>query len=625
MTLTASEKAAALAGAGLSAAQVSAAQATMGKSLTSVILSAAWGALKDFIGITDAMNCFGGDMWACGSLIIGAIPWTKLGKIPSVLKAVNRTISAIQAFHKAKKAAQAVLAAAKAAEKRALDAKKAAIAKAKKAAQAAKKKAAEKANTISNKAVNQTKKTGNPVQKQAQAKAAPKASSAANVSKSSGGGAKTSKPGGSSGGSARSNGGSSGSGGSGKTGEGTGGSCPINNSFTPGTKVLMADGSTKPIEDVKVGDKVKATDPKTGETRIETVTAEIKGEGLKHLVKVTIDTDGDRGTKTAEITATDGHPFWVPELGEWIDATDLKSGQWLHTGAGTQVQITAVERWTSSGATVHNLTVGNTHTYYVVAAATPVLVHNCSKQLTDVALGTSDNGLEEWAKDKGYTHFMGETRDGSISSAADAMNNHPGATIHVRLDGFTLENRRSGGPAEVFDHAVQQGQGDNWFTTQREMAFLERAFRVGNLDSSRLRFYLGVQTSLRRSSRDPSIWEVHSDLGRVMGKTVSDVALLGEFQLATASQSPRHPFPARVDVLFSNVFFLQMPTTCQRLEISTGGEFTPSGVEIPAGTRGQWYIINSGSGYLFATHCEWHEDEGTAMTPSRFGPLRRTD
>ncbi len=394
VTLTASEKAAALAGAGLSAAQVSAAQATMGKSLTSVILSAAWGALKDFIGITDAVNCFGGDMWACGSLILGAVPFGKLGKVPGVLKAVNRTISAIQAWRTAKKLAQVVLSTAKAAEKRALDAKKAAIEKAKKAAQAAKKKAAvEKANTTSNKAVNLTKKTGNSVQKQAQAKAAPKASSAANVSRGSGGGAKaTSKPGGSSGGSARSNGGSSGSGGSGKTGEGTGGSCPINNSFTPGTKVLMADGSTKPIEDVKVGDKVKATDPKTGETRIETVTAEIKGEGLKHLVKVTIDTDGDRGTKTAEITATDGHPFWVPELGEWIDATDLKSGQWLHTGAGTQVQITAVERWTSAGATVHNLTVGNTHTYYVLAGATPVLVHNCNPSVDDVFARAAELG-----------------------------------------------------------------------------------------------------------------------------------------------------------------------------------------------------------------------------------------
>ncbi|MEU3832074.1 RHS repeat-associated core domain-containing protein [Streptomyces microflavus] len=396
VTLTASETAAALSGAGLSAAQVSQAQAAMGRSLTSVILSAAWGALKDFIGITDAMNCFGGDMWACGSLIIGAIPWTKLGKIPSVLKAVNRTISAIQAWRTAKKAAQIVLAAAKAAEKRALDAKKAAIEKAKKAAQAAKKKAAEKANTTSNKAVNQTKKTGNPVQKQAQAKAAPKVSSAASVKKASGGGGKgVSKPGGSSGGSARSKGGTSGSGGSGKTGEGA--SCSIGNSFTPGTKVLMADGSAKPIEDVKAGDKVKATDPRTGETRVETVTAEIKGEGLKRLVKVVIDTDGERGSKTAEVTATDGHPFWVPELDKWIDATDLQPGQWLHTGSGTQVQITAVERWTSSGATVHNLTVGNTHTYYVAVGTAPVLVHNCGNRggadvdhLTDMVDGMTD-------------------------------------------------------------------------------------------------------------------------------------------------------------------------------------------------------------------------------------------
>lgn len=79
----------------------------------------------------------------------------------------------------------------------------------------------------------------------------------------------------------------------------------------------------------------------------------------------------DRGT------ATDGHPFWVPELGTWVDATDLRSGEWLQTSAGTYVQITAVERWTSPGATVHNLTVGDTHTYYVVAGSVPVLVHNC--------------------------------------------------------------------------------------------------------------------------------------------------------------------------------------------------------------------------------------------------------
>ncbi|MFD8077149.1 polymorphic toxin-type HINT domain-containing protein [Streptomyces sp. NPDC059718] len=372
ISLTASEKAAALAGAGLSAAQVAQAQSMQGKSLTSVILAVAWETLKDFIGINDAIACFGGDMWSCVSIAVDAIPWAKLGKIPAVIKAVNRTIDAIKAFKVAKRAAEAVLKAAKAAESAALRAKKLAIERAKKeAAQRAKKKAAEAAKRRADAAAAAKRKTGNPAQKQSQAKAAPKSSSHSGGGKGGGGGG----GGGKSGGSSRSNGGSSGGGGSGKSGEG--GTC---NSFVPGTKVLMADGSTKAIEKVKVGDKVVATDPKTGETRTETVTAEIKGRGLKHLVKVTIDIDGKHGSKTAEVTATDGHPFWVAELGEWIKATDLKSDQWLRTSAGTYVQITAIERWTVKQSTVNNLTVSDLHTYYVQVGDTSVLVHNCNER-----------------------------------------------------------------------------------------------------------------------------------------------------------------------------------------------------------------------------------------------------
>ncbi|MFD5574992.1 polymorphic toxin-type HINT domain-containing protein, partial [Streptomyces cadmiisoli] len=237
----------------------------------------------------------------------------------------------------------------------------------KKAAQAKKKLAAQKRQTTSNRASQAARKTGNAKQKSSQATAAPRSSAAASsgAGKKSAGSGGSSGKGGSTGASSRSNGGSSGS-----------DSCSIANSFVPGTKVLMADGSTKPIEKVKGGDKVIATDDKTGETRVETVTAEIKGNGLKHLVTVTIDTDGKAGTSTAEVTATDGHPFWVPELAKWIDATDLTPGQWLRTGAGTLVQISAVKRWTSTSATVHNLTVSNAHTYYVLAGAVPVLVHN---------------------------------------------------------------------------------------------------------------------------------------------------------------------------------------------------------------------------------------------------------
>nr|WP_268219802.1 hypothetical protein [Streptomyces sp. EMB24] len=72
-------------------------------------------------------------------------------------------------------------------------------------------------------------------------------------------------------------------------------------------------------------------------------------------------------------------PVLGPALGKWLDATDLQPGQWLRTSAGTYVQITAIEHWTSLGATVHNLTVGDTHTYYVAAGASLLLVHddNC--------------------------------------------------------------------------------------------------------------------------------------------------------------------------------------------------------------------------------------------------------
>ncbi|MFF3312837.1 polymorphic toxin-type HINT domain-containing protein [Streptomyces sp. NPDC002952] len=147
------------------------------------------------------------------------------------------------------------------------------------------------------------------------------------------------------------------------------------NSFTPSTAVRMADGSEKKLEDVKVGDRVLATDPETGKTEARTVLSTILGKGTKHLVEITIDVDGQRGGKTASLTATKGHPFWAADLGQWIDATDLHKGSWLRTSAGTHIQITAIRRWTEH-ATVRNLTVDGIHTYYVLAGDEPILVHN---------------------------------------------------------------------------------------------------------------------------------------------------------------------------------------------------------------------------------------------------------
>lgn len=145
------------------------------------------------------------------------------------------------------------------------------------------------------------------------------------------------------------------------------------NSFLPTTLVVMADGSTKKIEDVKVGDLVLATDPTTGTTQKRKVTQLVIGVGEKKMVDLSV----GGGDKMGVISATEGHPFWVAALHRWVKAGDLKPGAMLRTSAGTYVQLSATRAWTAHEQRVHNLTVDGLHTYYVVAGRAPILVHNC--------------------------------------------------------------------------------------------------------------------------------------------------------------------------------------------------------------------------------------------------------
>lgn len=149
-------------------------------------------------------------------------------------------------------------------------------------------------------------------------------------------------------------------------------------SFIPGTMVVMADGSRKAINELKVGDKILATDPRTGKTAVKTVEATITSVGQKNLVEVLL--DDSRGLSqhaTQLVVSTDEHPFWVGgKIKEWVKAKDLQPGMWLRTSAGTYVRVTSVHYRTALLQRVHNLTVADFHTYYVEAGDTPVLVHN---------------------------------------------------------------------------------------------------------------------------------------------------------------------------------------------------------------------------------------------------------
>ncbi|SCF35132.1 intein N-terminal splicing region/RHS repeat-associated core domain-containing protein [Micromonospora matsumotoense] len=156
----------------------------------------------------------------------------------------------------------------------------------------------------------------------------------------------------------------------------SGGCLGPGNSFTGDTKVLMADGSHKPIRDVKLGDRVLATDPTTGRTAPRVVTALIVGSGTKQLVDITVTVDGPQGSRAETITATAGHPFWIADQHQWREAKDLKPGYTFETADHRPAAVAATHHRTQPEV-VHNLTVDTLHTYYVVAGNTPVLVHNC--------------------------------------------------------------------------------------------------------------------------------------------------------------------------------------------------------------------------------------------------------
>jgi RHS repeat-associated protein len=143
--------------------------------------------------------------------------------------------------------------------------------------------------------------------------------------------------------------------------------------FLAGTDVLMADGTTKDIEDVELGDKVLAADPESGESGPREVTRLIVTEEDKHFNELSIATEDG----AEKLTATHEHPFWSPSALLWVEARDLKPGMTLLTDEGDTVIITGNRPYTRHART-YNLTVDDLHTYYVLAGQTPVLVHNSS-------------------------------------------------------------------------------------------------------------------------------------------------------------------------------------------------------------------------------------------------------
>ena len=127
-----------------------------------------------------------------------------------------------------------------------------------------------------------------------------------------------------------------------------------------GTPVLMADGTTKPIEEIQPGDKVRCaseTDPEgTAETR---AVVEVYHNAPAALLALSI---GD-----GVLYTTFNHPFYIRDKG-FVTAAELAVGDEFRTDGRRWVSLAGK---TDSGSveSVYNIQVEEHHTYFVAAGA----------------------------------------------------------------------------------------------------------------------------------------------------------------------------------------------------------------------------------------------------------------
>jgi hypothetical protein len=121
--------------------------------------------------------------------------------------------------------------------------------------------------------------------------------------------------------------------------------------FAAGTPVLTETG-LRPIDSIRIGERVLSQDIDTGELRFRVVQkTTIRPPRKTHLINFNSDS----------IRCTGGHNFWKAGAG-WVKARDLKVGDRIRTPTATEA-VTAVSD--AEAAKTYNLVVEGFHTYFV--------------------------------------------------------------------------------------------------------------------------------------------------------------------------------------------------------------------------------------------------------------------
>jgi hypothetical protein len=152
------------------------------------------------------------------------------------------------------------------------------------------------------------------------------------------------------------------------------------NCFPAGTKITLADGSQKNIEELTIEDKILTWNEHTGELVEGTIGNIVKKTDnlLIHLI-----------TENGDVKSTPFHKFYVKDK-KWTPAQDIVIGDVLLNEEGKDVAVTDRIDLVGNVDVYHILDVKDNHTYF----ANNLLVHNikygCFVAGTEITLANGD-------------------------------------------------------------------------------------------------------------------------------------------------------------------------------------------------------------------------------------------
>jgi hypothetical protein len=173
-----------------------------------------------------------------------------------------------------------------------------------------------------------------------------------------------------------------------------------------------------PISSLKPGEKVVATNTKTGKTQVGTIAAVLVHHDTNRY-DLTVRAHG----RTAVIHTTSNHPFWDATIHRWVKAGALRYGTHLRTPAGGTATVLGGHAPRDRSGWMWDLTIPGDHDFYIATTVADILVHNCTRnQGVYIFDDISDPGSVYIGKTNNFVTRLGtHVTKGKLGSRADAI------------------------------------------------------------------------------------------------------------------------------------------------------------------------------------------------------------